>query len=131
MVACSTVESGGDGVPMTPVCEDPPGQKIDGKNFVGPASGGSGGNSMSSPFEDCLWGRDNTERCVDKPLSQWPTPCLEPSFELGHDTGARPEGSNWDTTHSGLWETGCWVRTSGSVGFAIQRDKNSSGKKSP
>jgi hypothetical protein len=65
MVACSTVGSGGDGVPMTPVCEDPPGQKIDGKNFVGAASGGSGGNGMSSPFEDCLWGRDIT-RCVDR-----------------------------------------------------------------
>ena len=33
MVACSTVGSGGDGVPLTPVCEDPPGQRIDGKEL--------------------------------------------------------------------------------------------------
>jgi hypothetical protein len=52
------LEVGGDGVPTTPVREDPPGQRIDGKNssFVGAASGGSGGNGMSSPVEDVYVG---------------------------------------------------------------------------
>ena len=58
----------GSGVPTMPVREGLPGQRTDGKNssFVGAASGESGGNGMSSPFEDCLWERDNTEGCVDR-----------------------------------------------------------------
>ena len=47
---------GGDGVQTTPVREGLLGQRIDGTipSFVGVASGGSGGNGKSSPFQDYL-----------------------------------------------------------------------------
>ncbi|KAI0262011.1 hypothetical protein BGY98DRAFT_1182341 [Russula aff. rugulosa BPL654] len=87
MVACSTVGSGGDGVPMTPVCGDPPGQKIDGKNF-----------SLAPHLEEvvvmaCL--RPLRTVCGGGTIQSAVFDRHQPSFELGHDTGARPEGSNW------------------------------------
>jgi hypothetical protein len=62
----------GDGVPMTPVREDPPGQRIEDilrwrRNW----------GKVVVTAEDCLWGRDNTGRCRDT--------C---------PPGARPEGNN-------------------------------------
>ena len=59
---------GGDGDPMGPGREGPPGRRIDGTNSSfggGVAFGGIGGNGASSPFEDRLLGGEGTEGCVD------------------------------------------------------------------